>query len=246
MKFYKLITIILIVFLKTGNVLSENNIFDVNNIEIEKKINTTNQQLANKAIKKGFQKLIEKILLEDDKKKLNDLNFSKVKDLVKYYRVENIVDDQRVEKSNYSISFDKNKIHDLFTQRNISYSEITDKEIFILPILKKNEKAYVYNNNFFHDKWNDIYQNELIEFILPFENIETIQKINLNLDNLINLELKDLFEEYSKKNIVLILIEDNNIKEFKIYLKANISKKKIIKNLVVNNDNLNEEDIYIL
>ena len=37
MKFYKLILIILVVFLKTGNVLSNHNIFDVNNIEIEKK-----------------------------------------------------------------------------------------------------------------------------------------------------------------------------------------------------------------
>ena len=37
MKFYKLILAILIIFFKTGNVLSENNIFNVNNIEVEKK-----------------------------------------------------------------------------------------------------------------------------------------------------------------------------------------------------------------
>ena len=36
MKFYKLLILILIIFLKTGNVLSENNIFSVNNIEIKK------------------------------------------------------------------------------------------------------------------------------------------------------------------------------------------------------------------
>ena len=38
MKLYKLITFILIVFFKTGNLLSENNLFNVNNIKVEKKI----------------------------------------------------------------------------------------------------------------------------------------------------------------------------------------------------------------
>ena len=62
MKFYKLLILILIVFLKTGNVLSENNIFSVNNIEIKNNPKKTNDQLANQAIKKGFSQLIEKIL----------------------------------------------------------------------------------------------------------------------------------------------------------------------------------------
>ena len=57
MKSYKLILIILVVFFKTGNVLSNTNIFDVNNIEIEKKIKDSNEILANLAIKKGFEEL---------------------------------------------------------------------------------------------------------------------------------------------------------------------------------------------
>ena len=53
---------ILIILFKTGNVLSDTNIFDVNNIEIEKKGKISNEVLANKAIKKGFKELITKIL----------------------------------------------------------------------------------------------------------------------------------------------------------------------------------------
>ena len=37
MKFYKQLIFILIVFLKTETLLSENNLFNVNNIELEKK-----------------------------------------------------------------------------------------------------------------------------------------------------------------------------------------------------------------
>ena len=85
----KLIFIILIFFVKTGNVLSIENIFSVNNIELTKKTNISNLELSNKAIKKAFEELKEKIILNEDKKKLSQLQFSKIKDLVSYYQVIN-------------------------------------------------------------------------------------------------------------------------------------------------------------
>ena len=38
---------------------------------------------------------------------------------------------------NFSVTFDKDKIHNLFYKKGISYSEILDKELYILPILIK-------------------------------------------------------------------------------------------------------------
>ena len=245
MKSYKLIIIlILVVFLKTGNVLSNTNIFDVNNIEIEKKGKTTNNLLANQAIKKGFKELIKKILLKEDREKLKKLEFLEIKELVKYYQVLNKNDDSNVEKINYNISFDKDKIHDLFYKVGISYSEVTNKELFILPILKKKNKIFVYNNNFFYDNWNKINNTDLIEFIIPLENIEIIQNVNTNKKNLLNLELKSLFTEYKDKNLALVLIEDNNSKEEKIYFKTKILGKNIVKNISIKRLNLNDEEFY--
>ena len=48
MKFYKLIIFILIVFLKTETLLSDNNLFNVNNIQLEKKAKIQIMTLANK------------------------------------------------------------------------------------------------------------------------------------------------------------------------------------------------------
>ena len=42
MKCFKLILLILVIFIKTGNVLSEDNLFNVNNIELSKKTNISN------------------------------------------------------------------------------------------------------------------------------------------------------------------------------------------------------------
>ena len=60
MKLFIKIILILIVFLKTGNLLSDNNIFNVNNIEIIRENNKSITQLADKAIEKGFDQLIFK------------------------------------------------------------------------------------------------------------------------------------------------------------------------------------------
>ena len=95
MKFYKQIILILVIFLKTETLFSDNNLFSVNNIQIEKKDKTTNNTLANKAIKEGFNQLITKILLKEDKDKLLSLDFSSIKQLVTYYQIENIPEEKK-------------------------------------------------------------------------------------------------------------------------------------------------------
>ena len=50
MKLLKQIIFIVVVFLKTGNLLSENNLFNVNNIILEKKAKYSTKELANQAI----------------------------------------------------------------------------------------------------------------------------------------------------------------------------------------------------
>ena len=245
MKFYNLILFILVIFLKTGNVLSNTNIFDVNNVEIEKKGKTNNEVLANQAIKKGFKQLINTILLEEDIIKIKELKFSEIKELVAYYQISKKIDDNfTLEKINFNISFDKGKIHSLFYKKGISYSEVTNKEVFILPILKKDDQIFIYNNNFFYDKWNNTDDKELIEFILPLENIEIIQSVNVNKDNLINLNLNNLLKEYLGKNLALVLIEDKESSEEKIYFKIKILEKNIVKNISVKRFNLTEKEFY--
>ncbi len=232
MKLYKQIIFILIVFFKTETLFSENSLFSVNNIELEKKDKTTNKELADQAIKKGFNQLISRILLNKDNDKFSDLSFSSIKRLVKYYRVASTPDKEKNEEQvNFSVTFDKEKMHNLFYKRGISYSEITDKEIYILPVLIKNNEIFIFNNNFFYKNWNEFYKGDLIEFILPIENIEIIRKFNQSKNNLIDTNINNLFKEYSNKNFALVLIEDNQIDDVKIYIKTIIQGKNFSKSL---------------
>ena len=235
MKFSKLIVFILIVFFKTDTLLSENNLFNVNNIKLEKKDKITNDILADQAIKQGFEQLIKKILLKEDSDRFTNLSFSSIKQLVSFYQISNASNDEKKgrELVNFSVTFDKEKIHNLFYERGILYSKISDKELYVLPIFIKKEEIFVFNNNFFYKEWNNIYQSDLIEFILPLENIEIIRNINNLKNDLINLDMLTLFEEYKGKNLAFLLIEDNKNYIEKVYIKTMIQGKTISKNLII-------------
>tara|TARA_Y100000816_G_scaffold11977_1_gene7866 strand:- start:635 stop:1681 length:1047 start_codon:yes stop_codon:yes gene_type:complete len=241
MGFYKIIIIILVIFLKTGNVLSLENIFNVNNIEITKKTNNSNEDLANKAIKKGYGKLLEKILLKKDIENLSGLEFPKIKQLVSYYQIVDEAQSNFKNKVNFNIFFDKDKLHTLFSNKNISYSDISDKELYLLPVIQKKNQIFIYNKNYYYDNWNKIYQSELIEFVLPIENIEVIQNISTNKENLYGIDLKNLFKEYENKNLALVLIEDTSSNEEKIFIRTRILNKKIDKTIKVKKDDKNTE-----
>ena len=111
-----------------------------------------------------------------------------------------------------------------------------------MPILKKIDQVNVFNQNYFYDNWNDVFSNKLIEFILPLENIEVIQKINLKKNQLLELEISNLFQEYPDNNLALILIEEPFSKNEKIYIIKKNFGKKVDKSF--NNKNTSANKIY--
>ena len=242
MKLFIQIILILIVFFKTGNLLSDNNLFNVNNILLEKKDSTSSKFLADKAIKSGFDQLIKRILMKEDISKISDLDFNSIKELVTYYNISKKPEEDK-NKVNFRVSFDKDKIHNLFFKRGISYSDIEDKEFYILPIFSNKNEIFIFSNNFFYENWNEINKNDLIEFILPLENIEIIQNINQFKDNILNIDLTSLFKEYQNKNIAIVLIDKNIINENKIYFKGRIQNKIVSKSLNIKKKNLENDEL---
>ena len=231
MKLYQII-IILIVFFKTETLFSKNELFNVNNIELVKNNKISNEELADLAIKKGFSQLIERILLNEDRKKLSNLDFSSIKKLASYYQMTyGSTENNNEEVIKFNVAFDKDQLHNLFFDKGILYSEISEKELYVLPILIKDNEIFIFNKNFYYENWNKIDENNLVDFILPLENIEIIKIINDNKNNLIDLNIIELFKEYSNKNLALILIEDTKSNNQKIYIKSIIQDKKISKSI---------------
>ena len=81
--------------------------------------------------------------MKKDLSKLANLKTSDIKELVTYYNISknSEVNDNKII---YNVTFDKNKIHDLFFKNKILYSDIADKEFFILPILLKENEIFFF------------------------------------------------------------------------------------------------------
>ena len=243
MKSLKLIFLILVIFMKTGNNLSADNLFFVNNIEVTKKKTNNIEFLANEAIKKGFRELLNKVLLKEDKNKLSSLEFTEIKDLISYYQ---IIEDEDEDQNKifFNISFDKDKLHTLFYNTGLKYSDISQNELYLLPIFKKNNQLNIYTNNYFYENWNKKNENTVVEFILPIENIEVLQVLNINIENLLNVKIGEIFGEYNNQNLALIIIEENDFKIEKIFLKTLIVGKEIDKSLKIDKKNLEQNQFY--
>ena len=72
------------------------------------------------------------------------MNFTVIKQLVTYYQISEKTEKQNSEEVvNFSVTFDKDKIHELFFEKEVSYSDITDKELFVLPVLIKENEVFI-------------------------------------------------------------------------------------------------------
>jgi len=232
---------IIIIFFKTGNVLSNNNIFNVNNVEINKESYKNTQNLANLAFKKAFLKLLDRVLLEEDYKKISETNLLQIKELISYYQIITPEEDENTKFIKVNVFFDQNKMHNFFFRRNILYSDILNTEIVILPIIIDKDKYFIYSQNYFYKNWNQESLNNLIEYILPLEDIENIKKIINNKDDLYKINISDILKDYNNNNLAFIVIEKKE-NFAKIFLNTKISDQKLIKSLSIDQDNFQEEE----
>ena len=235
---------ILIILFKTETVLSDNNIFNVNNIEISKETSKNKEKLISDAFKKAFDELINRLLLEEDYKRISKTNLEQIRKLISYYQIIN--EDENKENNNVKINvfFDKDKMHDFFHGKNILYSDIINTEVILFPLLKKEDQYFIYTQNYFYENWNKEKSDNLIQYILTTENIENIQRINLNKDNIYKIEVSDFFKEHETDNIVFANIEVKK-DTAEVFLNTRIEGKKINKNLSIKNkENLNKKEFY--
>ena len=68
-------------------------------------------------------------------------------------------------------------MHNFFYKKIYFILILINTEVILFPLLKE-KKYFIYNKNIFYDNWIKEKSKNLIQYILPAENIENIQKIN--------------------------------------------------------------------
>ena len=252
----KLVIFLFILFLfKTETVFSASSIYDVNNIKIttNNKLKD-NQKFIDEAFKKAFVIFINRILLPKDVERFNNLDLKNIKNFIFAYQIYEIDDEDELKNTiGINVKFDQKKISNFFSQNNISYSDVTEVDISIFPILKKGNNVLAFTENLLYNNWNDCEtnQNDLetksISYNLALENVEDLYYINKNIDNLelINLDNLSSLKEQKNKVLLIFYFQEKN----KLFLKAFLNNKEIIKNVDLNlieNNSIDENKNMIL
>ena len=202
MKNFKIIFYILIILLKTGNILCEESIFTVNNIQINKNAYKNKEELINIAFRKGFEKLNNKILLERDYKKTENISLRNIKNLVSHYRIIKNKDRNVQNFETVNLYFKRDKMYEFYSRNNIKYSDVSGKILTILPVLLLNDEIFIYDNNFFYNNWIENTKKKkmrILSTFFPLENLETIATIKANQKDLEMINLNDIFDKDMEK-----------------------------------------------
>ena len=118
-----------------------------------------------------------------------------------------------------------------------------------MPILidTKTNSIHLFNNNIFYNRWNDTIKNyQLLDYLLPTEDLEDLNKLQEIFNSIETYDFIDLIKKYDLKDYIISIIYKNG-DEVKILSKINLNNSLKIKNQQYSKINLtNEKDFNMI
>ena len=224
--------------------LADENIFVIENVKVEGAvdINFSREKYINKALFDSFKMLMSSILISEDLNKLNNLNLKEIKFLIKSFQINEETYQQGVYKANFKVIYNDTKVKKLLVEKNISFSEPKKISVVFFPVLFVNDKFLNFRKNYFYNEWTKIkLKNELINFILPIDDLEDVEKIKEVKNQVEEFDFRDLIKKYNTTNYAFALM-DYNSDRLNVYLKTNFNDSKFSKNIYFDLPNINDEE----
>ena len=237
------LTATIFLFTISSKSLSEENVFTVNNVNVEGIVDTnfSREKYLNKAFIDSFDNLMKKIILSRDLNKIKDIKLKEIKNLISSFQILEESYSQDNYKLKIKISYNDIKVKKFLAKENISFSQPKNISSLFYPVLFINEEIQNLNENFFYKKWTEVtIKDETINFILPLEDLDDVTKIIKMKDNIEKLNVDDLVNKYDIKNYVFALMDYQN-KKLNVHLKMNFNNNKISKNFFYTVQNINDE-----
>jgi len=238
-KFKKIYLIIItsVLFLNTFLILELQAVsFKITEIEISEDfdLNFNKRNVFDKAFKVAFEQLTLMTTISTYKKKLNKTNIDNIKSLINSFSIsdEKFINNKYYAK--FNVNFDKRKTLKFFENNNIFPSLPKKIDILFIPILinSKNEQLIMFNENPVFISWNKNRKaSDLINYILPNEDIEDRIFLEENLKTIEDYNFKEIIKKYAIENFIINIIyqEKNNLKV--------LSKIKLDNNYKIVNNN---------
>ncbi len=225
------------------------NAFKVSEVEISSSyvLNFKKSKVIDEGFKTSFINLLSMITTSGDKSKLKNIRLKELKSMIDSFMISN----EKFVNNEYSAqletTFNKKKILNYLERKNVFPSMPVRNKVLLLPILVDTEtdSIYLFNNNIFYEKWNNEKKNyELLDYLLPSEDLEDLTIIQGISDSVESYDFTDLINKYDLNDYIISIIYKNK-NEFKILSKINLNNSLKINNQKYTDINLDNEKDFI-
>ena len=220
------ISFVLFIIIFSTTFLSANN-FKVSDIEISSafELNFKKSTVLDEGFQISFSNLLYMITTSGDKDKIKYVSIKELKSMIDSFTIsdEKFINNEYFAK--LETTFNKKKILEFLERKNIFPSIPVRNKILVVPILVDTEidSVYLFNNNIFYDRWNDIQKNyQLLKYLLPSEDLEDLNDLQETSNSVETYDFTNLISKYDLKDYIIAIIYKNK-DEVKILSKINLN-----------------------
>ena len=221
------------------------NTFKVSDVEISSpfELNFKKSIVIDEGFQTSFSNLLSMITTSGDKNKIRDIKIKELKVMIDSFTIS----DERFINNEYfaklETTFNKRKILNFLEKKNIFPSVPIRNKVLLVPVLidSENESIYLFNDNIFYERWNDIKKNyQLLNYLLPSEDLEDLNKLQEMNNSIETYNFASLIKKYDLKDYIISIIYKNK-DEVKILSKINLNNTLKINNQKYSKVNLNNK-----
>jgi len=217
----------------------------VSDIEISSPfvLNFKKSRVIDEGFQTSFSSLLSMITTSGDKENIKNISLKELKTMIDSFTISNekFINNEYFAK--LETTFNKKKILKFLEKKGIFPSIPIRKKILLIPILVNTETSniYLFNDNIFYEKWNNIKENyQLLDYLLPSEDLEDLNKIQEMPNAIETYDFSSLIEKYDLTDYIISIIYISK-NEIKILSKINLNNSLKISNQKYSNINLNNE-----
>ncbi len=232
---------VLNIFFSTG--ISQAKTFSINDVELSApfKINFNKSEIIDEGFIKAFNQLILSIVQSKDHQKLKQIQLNQIKSMIETFAIkeEKFVDEVYYIRLN--VSFNKKIIFDLLEKKNIFPSLPIKKNVIFMPIIldQNGNKIKMFSENIIYNLWNsNIKKYDLLNYILPTEDLEDLNLIKKNIENLENFEFNEISKKYNLESYIVSIFFIGT-DQVRLLSKISLDNKKTLRNTIIKNIDFN-------
>ncbi len=220
--------------------------FQIKNIEISRAFdeNFSKNKVIDSGFRKGFLELINSLIKSSDIKKIDQIRLSEIKGMIQSFSIKEEKFVKQTYYVNLGVTFDKKKIFDYLEEKNIFPAQIKKETFLFIPIIidENSQDLIIFSNNQMYENWNNFNKNyQLINYLLPTEDLEDMRLIESKSKMIENYNFDEIIKKYFLDHSIISLIFKSD-KNIKILSKIKIKDEVIIKNNSFENIDLKDQN----